>query len=525
MTVRVRLLLMLVAMTIVLAGPAVYSFVQLQAVRDIAFEMRGRHAAAWAAAGDLQTSLAEADRLQRSYLIVQDSASRAALQGAFTDAHEAYGALTEFGYAWSAISLGANLRALEEASGDIDRLIVAGDAALATDYFRESRGLFDTAEEALGQVVGTIDTRSAEAAARAQAIATSAATSTLLALTLSLVLAVFIGLAATERLTRPLQRLRRAMARVAQGDFDAGADADVDRKDELGDLARSFRAMTEQISELNRLKAEFVSRTSHNLKTPINVITGYSEMLQEGIYGEMHPDQAEALNAICEQVDNLGSQVRQLADLGRVEAGEFSVRLESIFLDDLLLGLQRSFEALSKQKNIKLEISAEPTAPSSFIGDEDRLRNEVLGNLLSNAFKFTPTGGHVTVRARGEDGKLLFEVVDSGLGIESDDLPRIFDRYYQSGNGVRASGSGLGLAIAREIVDRHGGAISAESEAGEGTSFLVTLPLRLGEPVNAVPSDSPGGESGGPATDTTAAENGERSAPRIASLADWALTD
>ena len=517
MTVRVRLLLMLVAMTIVLAGPAVYSFLQLQTVRDIAIEMRGRHAAAWAAAGDLQTALAEADRLQRSYLIVQDSASRAALQGAFTDAHEAYGALTEIGYAWSAIELGSNLRALEEASADIDRLVRAGKVELATDHFRESRGLFQDTGASLREVVGTIDARSAGAAARAQAIATGAATSTLLALTISLILAVFIGLAATERLTRPLQRLHRAMARVAEGDFEAGADADVERKDELGDLARSFRTMTEQISELNRLKAEFVSRTSHNLKTPINVITGYSEMLQDGIYGNLDPDQSEALSAICEQVENLGTQVRQLADLGRVEAGEFSVRMEAIFLDDLLLGLRRSFEALSRQKKIKLEVSAEPTAPASFVGDEDRLRNEVLGNLLSNAFKFTPAGGRVTVRARGRKGTLHFEVVDTGLGIESEDLPRIFDRYYQSGNGVRAAGSGLGLAIAREIVDRHGGSISAESEAGEGARFRVTIPVASNEMA--------GGEEDDDSSGSAAKRENGTPAPHVAGLVDWALTD
>ena len=149
MTVRVRLLLMLVAMTVVLAGPAIYSFLQLQSVRDIAFEMRGRHAAAWAAAGELHTSLAEADRLQRSYLIVQDSASRASLQAAFTEAHEAYGALTEIGYAWSAISLGADLRALEEASREIDRLVRAGELTRATQYFRFGSGTVGTSPSGL----------------------------------------------------------------------------------------------------------------------------------------------------------------------------------------------------------------------------------------------------------------------------------------------------------------------------------------------------------------------------------------
>src|SRR5690606_15105157 len=118
----------------------------------------------------------------------------------------------------------------------------------------------------------------------------------------------------------------------------------------------------------------------------------------------------------------------------------------------------------------------EPGAPQRLRMDMERIRNEVLGNLLSNAFKFTPEGGRITVLARGADDGVEFEVSDSGVGIPEADLPHIFDKYYQVGRAARRAGAGLGLAIARQIVEAHGGSIAAESQAGAGTTFRVRLP-------------------------------------------------
>jgi signal transduction histidine kinase len=151
--------------------------------------------------------------------------------------------------------------------------------------------------------------------------------------------------------------------------------------------------------------------------------------------------------------------------------------MQPLYVADLLLGVQRSFEALSRQRKIRFEIVTEPTAPATIIGDEDRLRNEVLGNLVTNAFKFSDAGDRVTVLATGSEGHLEFEVSDTGLGIESAELERIFDRYYQTGDGKRVAGSGLGLAIAKEIVTQHGGTITASSAEGKGTTFRVVLPV------------------------------------------------
>jgi signal transduction histidine kinase len=484
LTVRRQLLFSLFAVALLLAGPAIYSIGRLQAVRDIAFELHDRHAAARVAVGELRAALAEADRLQRSYIVTGDSATRAQMLEALAETRASYRRSAAPEYGLSDLSIGSTLNELDVAAYRIDELVQNGDAAGATAYFGEIRHLYGDADEAVDAMAGAIDQQSAEATMRAETIASAAVTSTVIALAGSLAIALILGFGMTQLVTRPIERLRYAMNRVAEGEFDTGAPVEVGRRDELGDLARSFESMTGQLAELNRLKAEFISKTSHNLKTPINVIGGYAEMLDEGLYGDLEEKQAEAVRGIRGQVDALSTQVRQLTDLSRMEAHAFTLRVQQVYLADMLLGVQRSFEALAKQRDIQLEISTDPSAPATIFGDEDRLRNEVLGNLLANAFKFTDAGGRVSLHASGSPDGLLIDVSDTGLGIEEESLDRIFDRYYQTGNGKRAAGSGLGLAIAREVVSRHGGEISVSSAEGEGATFHVVLPVAGIEPVS-----------------------------------------
>jgi signal transduction histidine kinase len=139
--------------------------------------------------------------------------------------------------------------------------------------------------------------------------------------------------------------------------------------------------------------------------------------------------------------------------------------------------VRRMFEPLAKQKRIDFDVVIAPGYPAIMRADPDRLRNEVVGNLLSNAFKFTPEGGSIRVRAyNAADDRLGIDVQDTGGGIPQDELAHIFDKFYQVGAEARAQGSGLGLAIAREIVEAHGGEVSAESAHGKGTTFHILLP-------------------------------------------------
>jgi two-component system sensor histidine kinase ResE len=237
--------------------------------------------------------------------------------------------------------------------------------------------------------------------------------------------------------------------------------------------------MTSQLAELDKLKAEFVSVASHELKTPINVIVGYLELLQENIYGELNPKQREICATLGKQAQTLTRLVKRLLDISRFEAGGGKLERRQIDLDRFLHTFESSFQVLALQREISFRVVRGDDLPAHVLWDEDRI-NEVLGNLLSNAFKFTDRGGTVELAVEGQDNEVSITVRDSGAGIPPEQLPHIFEKFYQANNQAQSSsrGTGLGLAIAREIVEAHGGSISVASNMGVGTTFTITLPVR-----------------------------------------------
>jgi signal transduction histidine kinase len=222
-----------------------------------------------------------------------------------------------------------------------------------------------------------------------------------------------------------------------------------------------------------------VSVASHEIKTPLSVIRGYVSLLADGIYGDVNDSQKKTLEAVSDQVDRLTRLVHRLLDISRFEAGGGRLELRRINVRDFLEELTSGFRVLAFQNGIDFAVHVSDDTPVNIEGDADRL-NEVLGNILSNAFKFTERGGRILADVRRDGTGMAIEVRDTGVGIPADKLPKIFEKFYQVDNAAqpRSVGSGLGLAIAREIVEAHGGTIGAESEVGKGTTFRVTLPER-----------------------------------------------
>ena len=500
MSVRTRLVLTLSLLIAVLAVPAAYAVLRLRAVRDIALELQGQDAAASLAVGRLESALGQMDWSERSYIAVPGEESRVRMYAALDSAEAAVRTLRRAGFDREVRQAEALLAVLGPSTARTEALIRAGDAAGATEHFEEIKPLFERARASLGPVAEAIDRRGTGAADRARRLSQSAVRTVAVALVVALTAALLVGIWLTGTLTGPLRKMGRAVGRVARGDFGDPGDLPYGRSDELGELSRAFRRMTRELEELARLKAEFVSVATHELKTPLNVISGYGEMLEAGEYGALTSDQSEAVTHIHEQSRMLDRLVSQLLDLSRIEAGVFTIEMEPLDLGHLVRGLERSFKPLAIQRDIAFTVEAEPSAPELIEGDVDRLRNEVLGNLLSNAFKFTPRGGSVRLRVRGGEEVVAFEVSDTGRGIDPDDVPRIFEKYFQPDRTSRALGAGLGLAIAREVVLAHGGTIDVTSAPGEGSRFLVTLPRR--QPDRAGPtrvSLSPsGGDLDGP---------------------------
>lgn len=482
-----RLMLTLVAITLILVAPALYGLLALRQLQQVAYNLSTRDAVGALALGRLQTAFRELDNTQRIYLAFasqpeERNASAERVMDAIASVDAELGRLRDGGYGAATGNAEIAWQRLRTAIAEEQRLVRAGEIAQADEH-RETTvdPAFSEMDQALTPIGEAINLAGRVQVEQAQSIATGAATTTLLSLAAALLIALLIGTWMGRNLLRPVGELRRGMARVAEGDFDQKLHISTNRTDEIGDLARSFTLMSQDLAVLDRMKAEFVSVASHELKTPLSVIRGYVSLLRDEVYGAMTAEQKKILGSVGDQTDRLGRLVQQLLDVSRFEAGVGRLEIRPFELRPFLEEFASSFEVLAMQNEIEFTVHADPALPETIEGDADRL-NEVIGNLLANAFKFTGRGGRIELRATpvsGDTPGLEIEVSDSGIGIPKDQLPRIFDKFYQVENQAQplSAGSGLGLAISKEIVESHGGTISADSRVEEGTTFRVFLPL------------------------------------------------
>jgi signal transduction histidine kinase len=256
--------------------------------------------------------------------------------------------------------------------------------------------------------------------------------------------------------------------------------------DRTADLARTNVDLTrarDSAEAANRAKSEFLANMSHELRTPLNHIIGFTELVVDRNFGALNPKQDEFLNDVLQSGRHLLALINEILDLSKVEAGKMDLILSRVFLrplvDHSLIMLKE--KALKHRLKLMTEI---PDQPESFQADERKLK-QILYNLLSNAVKFTPQGGTIRVEVAPENGistggkGLRFSVIDSGIGLTSGDLERIFQPFEQADNsaGRRFQGTGLGLALTRKMVELHGGKIWAASEGeGKGSAFHFILP-------------------------------------------------
>lgn len=478
MSVHSRLLLTWVAVAGVLLAPGVYALQRVAELRDIASTLGVEHRNAYLALGRVQTGVAELDQLQVSYVALGTPERRQRMWQILEESRELLERLPPAGYADLAEEAGELLDAIHHATHEIQSLVESGQYEEATDMLRTVRPLNTHAAGELRRMATVMESRSATRVEEARRLSDATTRSLILAFSTALVLALGIAFHTTQALTSPLRRVGRAMADVAGGSFRPPENLPYARSDEIGDLARSFRTMTEKLAELDRLKAEFLSVATHELKTPLNVISGYADLLEKGMYGALDDRQRGVLEVVRDHTHALARQVDQLLDISRIEAGGLNIDVAPIDVWAFFAGVQRAFLAFARQKRVEFTVELDESLPDRFLGDPDRLANEVLGNVLSNAFKFTPTGGAVRVRAWARDAMIGIEVADTGIGIPPDQLPHVFDKYFQVGRQARSGGAGLGLAIAKQVVTAHGGSIMASSEPGRGTTLRVTLPVQ-----------------------------------------------
>ncbi|HEY9723019.1 MAG TPA: PAS domain-containing sensor histidine kinase, partial [Oscillatoriaceae cyanobacterium] len=242
-------------------------------------------------------------------------------------------------------------------------------------------------------------------------------------------------------------------------------------------LEEQRQQLVASLRQSDELKDQFLAILSHELRTPINAIMGFGSVLDDEVLGPLNSKQHAYMEKLLGGADTMLQLVNDLLDMSRIQAGRFSVSPRTACLRDAIEQVVSSMEIFAQAKHQHLVNAVRGELPSVF-ADEQRVA-QVLTNLISNAIKFTPEGGTITVRARQEGSQLFCEVEDNGRGIDLKHFPKLFQRFGQldTSNTRAAGGIGLGLSIAKAIVEAHGGEIGVDSEPGKGSTFWFSLPV------------------------------------------------
>jgi signal transduction histidine kinase len=304
---------------------------------------------------------------------------------------------------------------------------------------------------------------------------------------MTIAIGVLLTIAMISLLTRPLTALTRATEQIRNAGFSGELRPDffpdADRDDEIGRLSRTFREAfdrlrleTERVRTVDAHRREMVASVSHDLRTPLTALIGQIETIR--LKGDALPPQAQAHlhERALQNARHLERLTDALADLARLDSPEFRAQPEPIAIGELADDVVQRFAAAAQQAGVSLEVEYPDGLPLTRA--DAALIERALANLLDNALRVTPAGGHVRVRAQRAGEAMRLEVADSGPGVASEDQPRVFEHFYQTSRHREHRGSsGLGLAIVKRVAELHGGIAGLHSEPGQGSIFFIELPL------------------------------------------------
>lgn len=286
--------------------------------------------------------------------------------------------------------------------------------------------------------------------------------------------ALVLGFILFRQIVKPVGAVTSAAQRIAAGQLDQRVP--VQSHDEIGQLAASFNQMADALAEDRQLRRTMIADIAHELRTPLSVIQANLEAMLDGVL----PTSSEEIASLRDEAALLKRLIDDLRLLSLAEAGQLKLERTPINLDALIESVVDHAHPQAEANHIKLNVEIATSLPV-VNADADRIR-QVMGNLLSNALRHTPSGGRVTLRATLQSTSqpvIKVEVIDTGSGIAPEDLPHVFDRFYRADKSRSRSsgGSGIGLAIVKQLVEAHGGAVGVESQIGKGSTFFFTLPI------------------------------------------------
>jgi two-component system, OmpR family, sensor histidine kinase BaeS len=287
---------------------------------------------------------------------------------------------------------------------------------------------------------------------------------------LAALVALFTGLAVARRITRPVTRLITVTRAMAAGDRTARA-GEIRAAGELRELAIAFDQMAGALDRQELIRRNLVADVAHELRTPIAILQAGHEALLDGV-AEPNP---AVLGSLRDEVLRLARMVGDLQTLAAADAAALNLSRRNCDLADLAAAAADSLARRFEAAGITLDRELAPVPVSA----DPNWLHQVITNLLTNALKFTPAGGHVTISTSRDGAAAVLRVIDTGVGIPAGDLPHIFDRFWRGQQAAQISGSGIGLAIAAELAQAHGGRLTASSRPGHGTQLTLTLPRAL----------------------------------------------
>jgi two-component system sensor histidine kinase GlrK len=333
------------------------------------------------------------------------------------------------------------------------------------------------AEVAFESVKGSMKERvaaAAETGAKAERVSRIAGA-------LSLILGAIVAVLFVRSINDPLRRLTQGTRAIAKGQFWHRLPAD--GNDEFSELARDFNSMSERLGDLDRMKKDFVSHVSHDLKAPLASIRQIMHLLLQQIPGPLNDQQQDLIRLSYSSAERLAAMVGNLLDISRMEAGSMEYQMSANDVLPLIQLVTSEFEIQGREKQIRLRLECDEA--SVFAGcDRDRIV-QVIGNLYENALKFSPAGSEILTRVQRVKGEIVISVSDSGPGVPDAHKERIFHKFHQVQQGKKLAGQGvgLGLAICKTIVEAHHGQIWVEDNPDGGSVFLFAIQPAAGEEI------------------------------------------
>jgi two-component system, OmpR family, sensor histidine kinase BaeS len=284
----------------------------------------------------------------------------------------------------------------------------------------------------------------------------------------ALLVALIMGVILARTLTLPVRDLTAAAERITRGELDQ--QVNVTSQDEIGRLAEAFNRMSQEVARVNLLRRRMTADIAHDLRTPLTVIAGYVESMRDGV---LLPTE-ERLSLIYTEIERMQNLVGDLKILTQADAGELPLHPQPIAPRSILERAAAPFQQRAEKQGVRLSVDADERLPEICVDDARMM--QVYRNLVSNALRYTPSGGEVHLAAQASNGHVELTVKDTGAGIPQEDLPFIFDRFYRVDKS-RTDGdeSGLGLAIVKALVEAHGGSVRAESQVDKGTAIYIRL--------------------------------------------------